>query len=124
MVKKGGSVKKQDEVFNEDKNVATGTSIDIKSKYLNQKPLHSEEDFKQRENQEKAQVVRAEYIAAAVRDRNICKELIDPDPLRYGLDRFGQIKQKLDKYQTEKGALPNDSDGVYLIVKGIARIQN
>ena len=59
-----------------------------------------------------------------MRNRNIIKELIDPDPARFGLDRFGQIKKKLEKYQTEKKALPEDSDGVYLIVKGIARIEN
>ena len=40
------------------------------------------------------------------------------------MSRFDQIQQKIDKYKAEKNALPQDADGIYLIVSGMARISN
>ncbi len=54
-------------------------------------------------------------MAQADRDHRICKNL---------LERFQQISDKINKYKTERLALPKDADGIYLILGGQARIEN
>ena len=38
--------------------------------------------------------------------------------------RFDQIQEKIEKYKKEKASLPQDADGIYVIVGGMARISN
>jgi len=38
--------------------------------------------------------------------------------------RFEQIHEKMNKYREGRAAIPKDSDGLYLIVGGQAKINN
>jgi len=104
-----------DYTISEDLNATTALSTGKKSKIASPKPLLSEEEIRQREEQEKVQIVKADFVATAVRDHNICKEQIE---------RFEQIHQKIKTYQNDKGALPIDSDGIYYIVGGMGCVIN
>ena len=82
---------------------------------VNLTTLSDVDDIMQNREQREVMQLRENYKVRANRDHRICENQ---------KERFGQIKQKIDKYQTEKNALPKDADGIYIIVSGMARISN
>ena len=55
------------------------------------------------------------YAWRAEVDKRICQNQVE---------RFDQINEKISSYKNERNALPQDSDGIYIIVGGQASIFN
>ena len=95
------------------------------SNVISPKVALTDEEIKQLKEQER---VISEYKARAVADDRICRSIVG-SPNAAGADgtdmsRFDQIMTKVQKYRNERDSLPQDADGIYFIVSGMARICN
>ena len=101
----------KEDTLSDDANMLSGSK---RSMMLSPKAL-TEEDPAKAEEMERMMNAKQDFVARADRDNRICQIQVD---------RLQQINDKIVNYKKERESLPQDADGIYIIVSGAASILN